>query len=180
MSILTASCYCLWKNLGGKKKFMSFRRKHFFHFQFFMDVLTSVDSRRIFKMQINEPLLLTAQQPGEGGGSDPHLPETQPRWLQADQEHELLQISAGRGGIPHRPRGAAIRGAYADPVAASQHYLALMLLFRLFSRVFFWRAWHFTTVETSATAPGTWRKPSRSILKHTTAVWQDVRGHTRS
>lgn len=58
---------------------MSFRRKHFFHFQFFMDVLTSVDSRWIFKMQINEPLLLTAQQPGEGGGSDPHLPETEPR-----------------------------------------------------------------------------------------------------
>lgn len=115
MSVLTASYYCLWKITGGdKKKFMSLRKRTaFFPWTFNSDLRG--DSRQIFKMQINEPLLLTAQQRGEGGGSDPHLPEKEPRWLQAGQEHELLQISARRGGIPHRPRGAAIRSAYVTP-----------------------------------------------------------------
>lgn len=70
-------------------------------------------------MRLTGPLLFTAQQPGESGGSGSHLPEEEPRRLQADQEHELLQISAGGGGIPHRPRGAALRGACSRPAAAS-------------------------------------------------------------
>ena len=49
--------------------------QHFFHGR--SDL--RVDSRRIFKLQINEPVPLTAQQPGEGGCSDPHLPEKEPR-----------------------------------------------------------------------------------------------------
>jgi len=47
-------------------------------------------------------------------------------------------------------------------------------------RVRSWRAWNFTTAETSATAPEIWSRPSHTTLKYTASAWRAARARTRS
>ena len=121
----------------------------------------------------------TAQWREEGCCSRPYLPEEEPKWPLHCQEHELLQNAVWRGGISHRPRGAAVRGWKPERSRSFSFSgltvkdIPLSLFFlnaSVFSRASSWRAWRSTPAGTSAPAPETWSWPSRSTLKYTASA----------